>query len=429
MSIFFLPDLGEGLPDAEIHQWFVKEGDTVELDQPIVSMETAKAIVDVPSPFKGEIKKLYGVVGDIIKTGSPLVEFILVESDAEVKTELHRSEHDAPVLTPKKDQGTVVGNLESRSDSLVENFVIGGQGEHAHAWMNATFNVRMLAKKLGVDLNTIVPAVTGAIITAEDVRKAAQSNLAEMLEQATGSMQTSSSSSSSLNDLGTSAAQLQEDGALKNAKNTSAQPLRGVRRTMAQMMSVSHQSVVPVSIYDDADISGWGDNVDISVRIIQSLVSAIAAEPKLNSWFDGDKLTLESREEINLGLAVDTVDGLFVPVIHDVASLSVFEIRDAIDRCKLAVKQRAIPPEQLRGATITLSNFGTFAGRYASPIIVPPTVAILAVGAIRDAVMVKNNLPSVGRILPLSLSFDHRALTGGEATRFMGHMIRALQSN
>ncbi len=131
--------------------------------------------------------------------------------------------------------------------------------------------------------------------------------------------------------------------------------------------------------------------------------------------------------EINLGLALDNADGLFVPVIHHVESFDANELRDKINSIKKDVEQRSITSEDLKGATITLSNFGKFAGRFASPIIVPPTVAILAVGRLYDSIKMVDSLVQTSRILPLSLSFDHRAVTGGEATRFLGALIEHLK--
>ena len=134
-------------------------------------------------------------------------------------------------------------------------------------------------------------------------------------------------------------------------------------------------------------------------------------------------------EACHVGLAMDTEEGLFVPVIENVQDKTSNDLRDEINTLKQAVKARTIKPEQLRGNTITLSNFGNFAGRYASPIIVPPTMAIIAVGKIREEVRAVNGDPMVRTIMPLSLSFDHRAVTGGEATRFLGHMLESLQKS
>jgi 2-oxoisovalerate dehydrogenase E2 component (dihydrolipoyl transacylase) len=368
MDIFNLPDLGEGLPDAEIHQWFVREGDTVTMDQLLVSMETAKAIVDVPCPQDGTIVKLYGKPGDIIKTGQPLVSF-------------------AATTAPRVDKGTVVGDLEESTEVSADNFTIGSRhGDSQRA--KATPAVRLLAKKLGVDVNTLRGSGEHGVITRDDVQAAAEK---------------------------------------KTALPEGYEALRGVRRTMLSAMVQSHQDVVPVSIFDEADVECWQADADITIRLIRAIIDACQQEPALNAWFDTTHGARKCFNEVHLGLAMDNTEGLFVPVIHDAAKRSDKELRQTINDYKQAVSDRAIAAEKLKGATITLSNFGKFAGRFASPIIIPPMVAILAVGRLYQGAVAVEGKIVTHRLLPLSLSFDHRAVTGGEATRFLGAVIEGLQ--
>lgn len=367
MNIFNLPDLGEGLPDAEIHEWFVKEGDTVKADQPLVSMETAKAVVDVPCPQSGTIVKFFGKPGDIIKTGQPLVAF-----EAEVAARV--------------DKGTVVGNLEESSEVSDDHFVVGSGASSQR--VKATPAVKMLAKKLDVNLSALTGSGEHGMITREDVQQAADK---------------------------------------KSQPAEGFEPLRGVRRAMLASMVQSHQEVVPVSIFDEADIACWKEQTDITVRLIHAISHAVSKEPALNAWFDTAHNARKCFDKLHLGIAMDSDEGLFVPVIHDVAKHSDKELRNIINDYKNAVRERAVPPENLKGATITLSNFGKFAGRFASPIIVPPMVAILAVGRLYEGVVSCNGKIEAHRLLPLSLSFDHRAVTGGEATRFLGAVIESLQ--
>jgi 2-oxoisovalerate dehydrogenase E2 component (dihydrolipoyl transacylase) len=369
MNIFNLPDLGEGLPDAEIHEWFVKEGDVVKADQPLASMETAKAVVEVPCPEDGVIAKLFGKPGDTIKTGDPLVGFA--------------------AMSPKAtDKGTVVGNLEESHEVSEDNFTIGVQSASLPS-LKATLAVKMLARKLGVDLNTIKATGEHGFITKADVEAKAK----QTTEPPEG-----------------------------------FEPLRGVRRAMLHSMVQSHTQVVPVSIFDDANIESWGKNTDITVRLIRAIVEACAKEPALNAWFDTQHSARQCFDKVHLGIAMDNEEGLFVPVIHDAGRYSDQELRQTIDTFKHSVANRSIGSDKLKGATITLSNFGKFAGRYASPIIVPPMVCILAVGRVYKSCVVGQNGQVIEQNrLPLSLSFDHRAVTGGEATRFLGEVISSLQ--
>lgn len=371
MNIFNLPDLGEGLPDAEIHEWFVKEGDVVKADQPLAAMETAKAVVDVPCPQSGTIAKLYGKPGDVIKTGEPLVAF------------------EASSAKPA-DKGTVVGNLEESSDVSEDNFTTGVQNSSSRR-IKATPAVKMLAKKLGVDLNTIKATGEHGVITQHDV-------------------------------------QVQAD---RNAQPpVGFEPLRGVRRAMLHSMVQSHEEVVPVSIFDEADIHAWQEGTDITARLIKAIVEACKAEPALNAWFDTHHAARQCFEEVHLGIAMDNEEGLFVPVIHDAGKYSPNELRQIINEFKKSVGDRTVSADKLKGATITLSNFGKFAGRFASPIIVPPMVCIIAVGKLyKSAAVNADGTIEAHNTLPLSLSFDHRAVTGGEATRFLGALIESLQKN
>lgn len=370
MKTFRLPDLGEGLPDAEVREWYVKEGDEVEVDQPIVAMETAKAVVDVPAPRSGKILKLHGKPGDVIKTGAPLVEF----EDGE----------DAPT------KGTVVGNIEV-GYTILEEAPTGVKPKAARSTtLKAIPAIRMLAKKLNVDLTTVTATGPNGQVTAEDVERAVHQPVEKTVLEG-------------------------------------YEAVRGVRRVMANAMSESHAEVVPVTIMDDADIHAWLPSTDITLRVVRAMVVACKAEPALNAWFDSKGMARLLHDEVHLGIAMDSQDGLFVPVLKNVTKCSAEELRKNIDTLKEQVKARILPQEDLKGATIILSNVGVFAGRYASPIIVPPTVAILAVGRIREEVVAHEGAPVIHRVMPLSLTIDHRAITGGEAARFLSAVIKDLQ--
>lgn len=363
MKTFHLPDLGEGLPDGEITEWHVKEGDTVKVDEPLVSIETAKAVVEVPSPYSGKVAKLYGQPGDIIPTGAPLVDIDAGE---------------------RQDSGTVAGEIKVGTEILTEKAISVSNRATGIKVLPA---VRALAKKLNVDLNVVTPTGPEGTITAEDVKKASEA--------------------------------LSKAGPIEL--------LRGVRRTMAIAMAQSHAEVVPVTIFDDADITSWVKEKDFTVRIILAMIKACQKEPALNAWYDGQAMGRRLLPQVNLGLAMDTPDGLFVPVIHNAQEKTAAELRAEIERLKHEVQTRTVSPQNLQGATIVLSNFGKFAGRYANPIVVVPTVAILGVGALREELRPFNGEPAIRTVLPLSLTFDHRAVTGGEATRFLGTVIESLK--
>lgn len=371
MKIFHLPDLGEGLAEAEIREWYVKEGDSVVVDQPLVSMETAKAVVDVPSPYAGKIATLHGKANDIIKTGSPLISFEMAAGAAE------------------KPKGSVVGALEESSKKWDEGEVIIGAAKGKSQSLKVMPAARVLAKQMDIDLTVVTPTGPQGLITPEDVKK--------YIGQKAPS-----------NAIG------------------EGEALHGVRRTMALAMAQSHSEIVPVTIIEDADISDLPAKTDLTVQLLKAMIAAAKEEPALNAWFDGKKLERRLFSDVNIGLAVDSTEGLFVPVIKNAQTLSDDELRQLVDTYKKSVQARKISPKDLQGSTISLSNFGTITGRYATPIIVPPAVAILGCGRSREVALARNGKVIIGRMLPLSLTFDHRAVTGGEATRFLGTVIKHL---
>ncbi len=388
MKIFKLPDLGEGLPDAEIHEWHVAVGDHVKRDQPLVSMETAKALVEVPAPFDGVVAELHGAVGDIIDTGQPLVSFEgAQEETAEAK----------PKTTPAKESGaTVAGNIVV-GDTVLEENAAGIMPTGSDDKITPALPVvRLLAQKLNLNLSEIKATGLQGEVTLDDVLNAISS-------------QTKISSTPA-----------------KAEVPPGYTPLKGVRRTMAQAMALSHQEIAAVTIVDDADIAAWAPDNDITARIVRAISYACHQEPALNGHFDAKSASLQLSKSVHLGIAMDSGDGLFVPVIRDAETLSKEAIRTLINRYKEEVRARTIPSADLQGATISLSNFGVFAGRYANPMIVPPMITIVGCGKLREEVKWVESQCVPHRILPLSLTFDHRAATGGEGSRFLAAMMEDL---
>ncbi|MBD9566290.1 dihydrolipoamide acetyltransferase family protein [Pseudomonas sp. PDM09] len=365
MKYFKLPDLGEGLQEAEIVRWHVKVGDTVKADQLLVSVETAKALVDIPAPYDGVVAKTFGGEGDILHVGEPLLGY---EGDA--------------------DAGTVVGRLEGGGTNQEDAFFIGAApSTREHLANRATPAVRQLARQLGVELSGLTGSGQDGQITRSDVENAAQTE----------------------------------------RERFGGEKLRGVRRSMALNMARSHAEVVPVTIFGDADLHRWGQAREPLIRLAKAMAAACAVEPVLNSAFDGKTLALKQHERLDLGIAVDTPDGLFVPVLRDVGQRTAADLKEGVMRLRADVQARSIPPQEMMGATLTLSNFGTLFGRYANPVVVPPQVAILAAGAIRDEPVAVEGAVVVHPILPLSLTFDHRVVTGGEAARFFKALVQALE--
>jgi 2-oxoisovalerate dehydrogenase E2 component (dihydrolipoyl transacylase) len=459
---FHLPDLGEGLPDATIVEWLVSEGGTVKLDEPLVSMETAKAVVEVPSPFSGKLAKVYGKAGDVIATGAALADFEIdpkmpQRAEAEATGHHHAPPKAAKAAAPAKvgdeapngkgvvasdeggqivenddsgraDEGTVVGAMQSSDRVHAEQAMSVGGAKAVPA-------VRALAKKLGVDLARVAPSGAGGVVTMQDVKNAAAAGTARVgAESAQGPTPVPSS--------GASAPPSPASGRRDNERTqvsaagkpmrtspptvqATGQPeqLKGVRRNMARVMADAHAKVVPTTLADDADIHAWTPGTDITGRLIRALVRACKAVPALNAWFDGENLTRTLHAQVDIGIAVDTDDGLFVPVLRNADMLDAAGIRTAVNRLRAQTEDRSIPASELSGSTISLSNFGVFAGRYATPIVVPPSVAIVAAGKGRHQMTPVMGGFESHRVIPLSVTFDHRAATGGEAARFLKAML------
>ena len=203
--------------------------------------------------------------------------------------------------------------------------------------------------------------------------------------------------------------------------------LRGARRTMATNMARAWREVAHATVHDEADIETWSAMEDVTCRLVRALIAGCKSEPALNASFDAASLSLRENPTIDVGLAIDSPDGLFAPVLRDAASATPPDWRRKIETFKRGVQERSLTPADLRAPTITLSNFGSIAGRYASLIIMPPQVAILGAGRIAARpVRTADESIALHRALPLSLTFDHRAVTGGMAARFLRAVITDL---
>ncbi|WP_115552747.1 dihydrolipoamide acetyltransferase family protein [Xanthomonas arboricola] len=489
---FHLPDLGEGLPDATIVEWFVKEGDTVRLDDPLVSMETAKAVVEVPSPFSGTVVKLAGAAGDVIVTGSMLAQFALDASqpqraDGQDTGHGHGHGGSAQAATPstgqsaagptervvasdnggeiadadanaasdaageRDDAGTVVGAMQSSNTVQSEQAIaVGG--------VRAMPVVRALARKLRVDLTQVRATGPDGTVTLADVKQAAAAGTAPPSPASgrggsfVGGSIAEGGRANGIADHGSDrpatatllpsageGARRADEGQHRSALSTSGKPMRtqppgvvvkgqpeqlkGVRRNMARVMADAHSKVVPTTLNDDADLHAWQLGNDVTVRLVRAIVRACQAVPALNAWFDGDALSRTLHNQVDIGIAVDTEEGLFVPALRNADMLDAYGIREGVNRLRQQVETRSIAASELSGYTISLSNFGMFAGRYATPVVVPPCVAIVAAGRARYQLTPVMGGVETHKVMPLSLTFDHRAATGGEAARFLRAML------
>lgn len=383
---FKFPDVGEGIAEGEIVRWLVKEGDSVKEDQDLLEVETDKALLTLNSPYTGKVTRLHGKEGDMIKVGDVLTTFEAGDEEPGVEAE-------------KKDSGTVVGSL---SDQEVV--------EVAHP-VQATPAVRLLAKQRRIELASVKGTGPGGRITKEDVEKAATK---------TG-QQTS--------------AEANVYGLVEKI------PLRGIRRTVAKRMAEASKRVAEVTIWEDADITELeqvrakeqrvaeekGVRLTYLPFLIKAVIPALKAHPYFNASLDEAAEAIILKKYFNIGIAVDTTDGLIVFVIKKADEKNILDLAREIAVLAEKARLRKIDLHELRGSTFTITNYGVVGASYGTPIINHPEVAIVGLGKIEDRAVVRSGQIVVRKIMPLSLAFDHRVIDGVEAGRFLGVVIQHLE--
>ena len=397
VEVFTFPDVGEGLHEGDIVRWLVHEGDMVKTNQPLVEMETAKAIVEIPSPHDGIVLRLHGKEGDTIKVGSPLVTF---------GKEGEKLEGAAPSKTvaPKKENP----KMETAPQAQVSSGMI-----------LATPHTRRLAREKGVDLSLIAGTGREGRITDADIEAAAGKTSTPQRPRQTFSQPSVSSDP---------------------AREERVQ-VKGLRKTIAEAMTRSKFTAPHVTHMDEADVTdlialrkkemksaeALGVKLTYLPFIAKAIEIALKLHPYLNSSFDDERQEIILKHYYNFGIAVDTPEGLIVPVIQDIDRKSIMDLAKEFQEVAQLARARKLSREHLHGGTFTITNIGSLGGTGATPIINHPEVAIMGVFAIKEKPVVKDGTIMVRHILPLALSFDHRVLDGGEAARFMQDVIRHLE--
>jgi pyruvate dehydrogenase E2 component (dihydrolipoamide acetyltransferase) len=384
---FLLPDLGEGMAEAEIVRWEVAVGDHVARDQVLVVVQTDKAEVELPAPAAGTIAALGAEVGDVVAVGEPLLELV---ADGE------RARSAPPTTQTASPEGAPRASTTQVREGAPAPRV------------QAAPPVRKLAKELGVDLAAIAGTGPAGRVTAADVNAAARGADRGPVEATVS------------------------DGERRV-------PLRGIPRAMARNMAEAWRAVPHISLFDEIDarplldalsaarsLTG-SDTLTLTAFFVRAAVLALEAQPVLNASLDEAADEIVYHDAVHVGIAVATDDGLVVPVVHDANTLEFRALGDEIVRVTAEARAGGLPPEALRGATFSVTNFGTEGGRFATPIVRPPQVAILGVGAIRPQAIVDGDRVVAAPALPLSLSADHRVVDGHHATRFLDAVAHSLR--
>ncbi|HUF02440.1 MAG TPA: dihydrolipoamide acetyltransferase family protein [Gaiellaceae bacterium] len=362
---FKLPDLGEGLTEGEVARWLVSEGDEIAEDDPLVEIQTDKATVEILSPYAGTVLRILVAEGKIAPVGT---ELVVIGEPGEA---LPPSAEETPSDTVS--QGSEVAAPSTAA--------VASRGR-----VQATPVVRRIAQELGVDLATVAGTGPTGRVTEDDVRAAA---------------------------------------AGEPSTEGRREALRGVRRVIAEHMARAHREVPPVTWVEECDFDG----VDLD-RLVATVVKAVVAElpafPELNARFEGDAIVYLDRYDI--GVAVQTEQGLVVPVVRGAAGKSIEDIDADVRRLAEEARTGTLAPDEVRGSTFTVTSAGKLAGLFQTPIVNHPEVAILSVGRVAPRPVVRADEVVVRRIGTIAITFDHRVVDGARAAAFGLAVIDRLQS-
>jgi pyruvate dehydrogenase E2 component (dihydrolipoamide acetyltransferase) len=378
---FKLPDLGEGITEVELRKWLVAEGDRIAEHQPLLEVETDKAVVELPAPRAGVVRELRKREGETVQVG----ETLLCIGGAE--------EEEAP----RRPSVGIVGSLpeaEEEAPPAAQEFA-----------GLATPMVRKLARERGIDLKTVRGSGPRGCIAPEDLERGVTP----------------------------------EPAALTGTEDVV--PLRGLRRTIARNVLTSQRITAFVTSMEEADLTEiWelrtreqgevesrGTHLTFLPFFIKAAQHALKEHPRLNASIDDAAETIVLKKQYHFGIAVDTQEGLLVPVLRDVDKKSIIELAEAIQELGRKARERTISLEDLKGSSFTITNYGHFGGTFATPIINWPDVAILGFGRIVERPWVHRGEIAIRKIVPLSLTFDHRATDGAEAAQFLGKVLRSLE--
>ena len=416
---YVFPDLGEGVTEGEIKKWLVKEGDVIVKDQALAEVETDKAVVEMPSPVAGTVLRMNHKEGDLVKVGEVLA--VIGEKGEAVPTPKMGAEtKTAPEHLPegtRKPSYSVVGELPMEEVNVSSTEKV--TEARPSTPVQATPAVRKLAKDMGVDMTMVKGTGPNGRITEDDVKKAKESPPKEEAPR----MRT--------------APKFDLYGWVDRV------PLRGIRRTTARHMIVSQTKAAQVTAMDQADVTALFAlrekvkkevleqgkvNVTFMPFIVKAVVMALKAHPSLNSSVNDEENEILVKKYFNIGIAVAIDDGLIVPVIKMADQKGIVELAQEIHNLAEMASSRKIDMADLKGGTFTITNYGALGTTYGTPIINYPEVAILGTGKISDMPMVMDGKIEPRKMLPLSLTFDHRALDGAEAAKFMNELKKWLEN-
>lgn len=412
MFEFKLPDLGEGLTEAEIDKWLVQEGDVVAEDDPLVEVITDKATAEIPSPFAGRVTKIHAGEGEVVPVGTVIITIGGAETrEAEPQAERGPSER----TTGSSNGAPVPGN-----------------------GVKAMPPVRKLARELGVDIGVVQGTGPGGRILRDDVEAAARGdNVVSLREEAPAASRERVAPPPPPPPPSPARGPVSVPAISRDERR---EPLRGVRRTIAERMQHAHLTVPPVTHVEECDVTELDATRKLANErepgaprltflpfIVKAVVAALRDYPALNASLDEGAGEIVFHGDYNIGVAVDTTAGLVVPIVKNADQKRLRDIAEEIDRLADAARNGTISSEDLRGGTFTVTSPGRFGGLMATPIVMHPQVGILGVHRATDRPVVRDGQIVVRKMMNLSITFDHRVMDGMTAAKFALDVVRLLE--
>lgn len=422
--MFKFPDIGEGLEEGKIVQWYVEKGQSIKSGDPVVKMETDKVVTDIPSPKSGVIAQRFGGEGDTVHVGSVLVEIdIEGVSGGEAVTEARSTVPEKHAEVVEEKGFGVVGTIEVAGDGAY----LPSSGEGLSPKLSpeepvksgkvlATPVARAMAKELKVDINLIKGSGPAGRVMKKDI---------EQYHSSKGYL--------TQEDITTKAA-------LPASERISYEPLSMIRKTIAKNMNRSKQNAAHMSVMDEVEVSelvsarkklnqalsAQGQKLSYLPFVIKAVAIALKEHSILNAEIDLENDRIVYKHFYNIGIAVDTDDGLVVPVIRDADRKSLIMISDELAEISRKSRERKLTLQDMKDGTFTITSYGSIGGYFAVPVINYPQVGILGIGTIKEKPVVRDHQIAVGEVMPISMSVDHRIVDGGEVARFLNRVLQLL---
>ncbi len=423
MQEFKLPDLGEGMHEAEITRWLVKPGDTIKLDQPMVEVETDKALVEIPSPVSGRISDIRVLAGQVAKVGEVLVVF-------ETPDDRSSTNDSGSFKSVTTNPATQTASASSSSISTAE------ASPPPKKRVLAAPAVRKLAFELGVDLEQVTASNPNGRVSIEDVQAYAELSKAQTAPVA-------EPKEAQLTVQSAPAAEIKELPSVSQpAPLEERQPLTGLRKRIAEHMEHAWRTIPHATSFDEVDGSALialrqalqsvaeqrGIHLTYMPLLVKLLLPLLKEFPIFNASLDEERREIIYKRSYHIGLATAAPEGLLVPVLRDADRLNLLSIASELERLFAGARKRTLLPRELSGSTFTLNNVGSFGGGSGTPIINHPEVAILAIGRLQEKAIVHQGQIIARPMMPLALSFDHRLIDGAMAGAFLAR-FKALVEN